>query len=90
MIDNLFRRERLSQKSRNAGFHQTIEAIASNETGAKNDWYIGSNFAQPMKGFFAVHEGHRQIEQNQLERLRLPPKEIERFKSRLRGHDVAT
>jgi len=79
MIDNLIRREWFSQKPGNARFHQAVESILSNKSGAQNNRYFGSNLAQPMKCFFAVHERHCQIEQDQLESVRLSTKKIERF-----------
>src|SRR3984893_13741426 len=90
MIDNLSGHERLSQKSCDSILHQSVESILSDKSCAENDRDVGPNFAQTMKGFFSIHEWHGQVEQNQLDCLRLPSKEIESFKSRLRGHNLVT
>ena len=88
MVDNFIRRERFAQKSGDPGAHQTIEAVAANETGTKNNRDVRSNFAEAMECFLAVHKGHGQIEQDQLKRMRLTAEKIERFKSGLCGHDL--
>src|SRR5438067_7180639 len=90
MVNNLIRREWFSQKSCDASLHQSVESILSNKSSAQNNWYVGSNLAQPMKRLFSVHERHCQIAQNHLECLRLSPESIESFKTRLRGHDLVT
>ena len=90
MIDNFIGRERLAQKPRDSGIHETIEPVTANETGAKNHCNIAPDFAEPMKRFLAVHERHRQIEQDELEGLRLPAEKIESFKAGLRGHYLVT
>src|SRR5437762_12887775 len=66
MIDNLIRREWFSQEPGNARFHQAVESILSNKSGAQNNRYFGSNLAQPTKVFFSVHDRHCHIEQNRL------------------------
>ena len=90
MIDDLIRRERFAKKSDDSILHQTIQAIALNETVAKNDGDIGADFTQAMKCFLSIHEWHGQVEQDQLKRVRLATKQIECFKAGLRGDGVVT
>jgi hypothetical protein len=48
------------------------------------------NVAEPSKSFFAVHEGHGKVEQNQVEPLWLLPETFQTFETRLDDGDFIT
>ena len=88
MIDNLVRCEWFSQKSGDASFHQTLESIGPDESGAEDHRNVTSYFPETVKRFLAVHERHGQVEQDQVDCPRLATKNIKRFKTRLSGDDM--
>src|SRR5205085_1878152 len=56
------------------------------EAGAQKNDGFGVDAAESAERFFAVHEWHREIEQDQIEVVRTLPENIETFETRLRGH----
>jgi len=64
-----------------------VEALLGHETGAEKDDGFRINVPEPDKSFFAIHERHREIEQDQIEVMRTLPENIETFETGLRGHD---
>ena|ERR1700736_4906022 len=88
MVDEFVGRDGLSEKTFDSGGHQAIQSIALNEPGAEKNGNVATDFPQPLESFLTIHERHRQIEQNELEGMRLSPEKIERLETRLRCNNV--
>ena len=60
------------------------------KAGAEQHNYQRINCAKPTERFFAIHERHRQIEEDKIEPVRAFPELVETFKARFHGcHLVA-
>ena len=80
--------DRFTEETGESFGHEPLQTFMLNETGAHDNWHIRPQFAEPMKSFFAVHERHRQIEQDEIELEPFLAKMIQAFKAGLRGGDL--
>src|SRR5437660_9768578 len=69
VLDDFVGREWLAQKASDAGVHHSFEPVRRYESSTKHDWNVVADLPQPLECLFAIHEWHRQIEQNQLKRV---------------------
>lgn len=75
---------RLPQKSRHPGRGHAIETFLLHVAGAQKNNDVGLDVAKPDKSFFAIHERHREIEHDKIEKVRTFAKNIEAFEAGLR------
>jgi Fe-S cluster assembly ATP-binding protein len=78
---------RFAEKTCQAGAEHPVEAFLGDEAGTEKDYDVRTNVPQTSKGFFAIHERHGEVEQNQIEMARTLAEKIQALKARLGGHD---
>ena len=76
------------KETRHPGVDHPIESILGNESSAEEDNDVRANAFEAAKSFFAVHERHREVEQNQIEVARALAEKIQALKTRLRSFDI--
>ena len=67
-----------------------IEPFLVDEAGAQKDNDVWANASKTAESLFAVHEWHREVEQNQIKVVRTLAKKIQALETRLSGHDIET
>lgn|GEM_PF-4767349 len=80
---------RLANEARQTAGQHALDALLGRgeKTSTEKCHHVRINAAQVPKGFFAIHERHRKIQQDKIEPVRLLPKTFQAFKSGLdRGH----
>ena len=87
MRDHLVRPMRLAEKSGHARGEHAVEPFLRDEARAEQHDGFGVNLAEPAESFFAIHERHREIEQNEIKVGRTFAEKIETFKTRLGSYD---
>jgi hypothetical protein len=80
ICDQLLRTMRFPEKPGHSRGHHPIEPFLGNKAGAQENHRVGANGSETAERFLAVHERHREIEQNEIEVVRALAEEIQAFK----------
>ena len=72
---------RFTEKSRDTTGDHSLEPFLLDKTGVEQNDDIWIYSAKPDKSFLAVHEGHREIKQDEVEMPRPLPKDVQALES---------